>query len=519
MPTTALMTDGPGGVKSEIVDQFSSALDDLFTAAASGSTPRSLEKELWVRLLEVARCVMAVLFALVAVRETDSDLAQRGLTLDDVKLRMDRSYWTTLMTTFGAVCFPLFAYREERPEGGTVTRTPARLGVFRLHKHCKSSELCLEWETRLGSTTPFRQAQQLLTYFTHDAAALEDNTIARHMVIVGSLVSREWQYRSPEEIRKILQERATRETGSDRPIVYISTDAHALRRYVDDTWNAKWKMANGIRLWCVDRKTDRIIHLGGEYIWGDCYAVKAVFEELIAAGYLPADGRYDDEVHARVVFLSDGLPWMVTHLVPLFDDAITILDAYHLLERLASHAAEFYGKGKKRAKNWYKRAALFLFPDFGKSKKKPAKKRRGPRPPKPKDISPERPPAPATDGPENLIWHLIEMTVPKGKKMMKLHLGLLNFIGDNLFRIDYPSYRHLGYQIGSGAMESLHRVGSQMRLKLAGARWLRETTESIFALRMMNLVGKWDEFWAQSTLREQLPDAFAQASRQTQETG
>ena len=76
-------------------------------------------------------------------------------------------------------------------------------------------------------------------------------------------------------------------------------------------------------------------------------------------------------------------------------------------------------------------------------------------------------------------------------KKTELHFGLLRFIGDNLYRIDYQRYRHLGYQIGSGAMESLHRVGSQMRLKLAGARWLRETTEAIFALRMMNLVGKW----------------------------
>lgn len=39
-----------------------------------------------------------------------------------------------------------------------------------------------------------------------------------------------------------------------------STDAHALRRYVDETWSASWKMVNGIRLWCIDRRSGKVMH-------------------------------------------------------------------------------------------------------------------------------------------------------------------------------------------------------------------------------------------------------------------
>ena len=85
--------------------------------------------------------------------------------------------------------------------------------------------------------------------------------------------------------------------------------------------------------------------------------------------------------------------------------------------------------------------------------------------------------------------------------------------------MNYPEYLRRGYQIGSGAMESLHRTGSQQRTKVPGARWLADTSQAVFNFRMVQLVGKWDAFWEQSDLMRQLAGALSpnQAEQATPE--
>jgi len=86
---------------------------------------------------------------------------------------------------------------------------------------------------------------------------------------------------------------------------------------------------------------------------------------------------------------------------------------------------------------------------------------------------------------------------------------LVEYLEHNAYRMNYRRYRALGYQIGSGAMESLHRTGSQKRLKIPGARWLPETSQTLFDLRMLYLCGRWDEFWHQPLLHNKLVEAFS----------
>ena len=73
----------------------------------------------------------------------------------------------------------------------------------------------------------------------------------------------------------------------------------------------------------------------------------------------------------------------------------------------------------------------------------------------------------------------------------------------------YPMYRRRGYQIGSGAMESMHRQVSQLRTKRTGDRWLEATSQAIFNLRTLQFVGRWDEFWEQDDLEEKLAESMA----------
>lgn len=101
-------------------------------------------------------------------------------------------------------------------------------------------------------------------------------------------------------------------------------------------------------------------------------------------------------------------------------------------------------------------------------KKKAHAKRKGHRKKPRGTTNPYRTVHPCKDphGPgEQLMWRLIE------EQSSDALASLSGYVAANLDRIDYSVYRQRGMQIGSGAMESLHRTASQMRLKLAGARW------------------------------------------------
>src|SRR5690606_26885320 len=135
-------------------------------------------------------------------------------------------------------------------------------------------------------------------------------------------------------------------------------------------------MANGLRLWCVDRDDGSIIHLGGEYTWGDCAVVGEILDDLATKGILPGDGDYGGGTVAQIAVVTDGAGWIVDRLVDRFPGAVWILDIYHLLERLASHAAVLYGKGTKNAKAWYEAAARAVSGEPAKKQLK-CRRRRG----------------------------------------------------------------------------------------------------------------------------------------------
>ena len=327
-------------------------------------------------------------------------------------------------------------------------------------------------------------------------------------------------YRSPAEIKEILVTRATRSHKTGRPLIYFSTDAHALRRYVDETWHGAWKMANGLRIWCVDKDTNQIIHLGGEYTWGDCEAVEEIFKTLTRSGHLPADGNYGDDVQAQYVIISDGACWIEKRIVPIFPDSCAILDAYHALETLSKYLKEIFGSETAEAHAFYRRSVYLLLGES--SKKEPrTKTRKGNKKTRKSilkivqlmpveseqfDFCEEE----SSDGIPSQIQEFIDdinaISIPEKKESNRQ--DLIDFLTGNSHRIDFLKYRKLGYQIGSGAMESLHRTASQLRLKIPGATWLQETAHAIFNIRMMTLVGDSRKFWNQPNISELLKSAF-----------
>lgn len=514
-PPAMLLACDDRTVKQEAAALARRATGAMTAAVDEGASVRELEKLSLEFVHELGSLLLSAALARKCARATEADLQARGLNEDQFSLRMERDYWATLSTTLGPVSFPWFAYRDRSVGAGTVTRTPARQAVLPLWKRCRSSELLLEFESRLGSDHPFRHAEQALTFFTHGAVRLEDTTIARHMVTVGNLVDRSWTYRTAESIASILLRRATRDPETDRPLLYASTDAHALRTYVDETWDAQWKMANGIRLWCIDRRSGATIHLGGEYTWGDCEQVEAVFKWLRDTGRMPAGGQFADGLNTQLVLITDGALWIKERVLPLFPTAVPLLDAYHLMEEFAKYSRTRHPGSPYAAQRLYQRMLDALYGPSRSKDGKPPKKRAGhkksrdrsPVPTKPADDAPHakvRGRAPATDRLIELLHDDEEL--PDG--LEEEQQRLIKAIKNNARRIDYERWRCRGYQIGSGAMESLHRTASQMRLKVAGIRCLPETSQAVFNLRMLRLCERWDEFWSDPSLTLRLVDAF-----------
>lgn len=62
--------------------------------------------------------------------------------------------------------------------------------------------------------------------------------------------------------------------------------------------------------------------------------------------------------------------------------------------------------------------------------------------------------------------------------------------------VAYDAFREKGWPVGSGEVESAHRILPQPRLKKPGTWWLPENIDRILALRVIRQNGWWDDFWS-----------------------
>ena len=77
---------------------------------------------------------------------------------------------------------------------------------------------------------------------------------------------------------------------------------------------------------------------------------------------------------------------------------------------------------------------------------------------------------------------------------------MLGYLGDNIHRMDYPTYVANGWLIGSGAVESACKTVVGQRLKLAGMRWGEDGADAVCHLRALfkSERGQWRDFWERS---------------------
>lgn len=77
--------------------------------------------------------------------------------------------------------------------------------------------------------------------------------------------------------------------------------------------------------------------------------------------------------------------------------------------------------------------------------------------------------------------------------------------------VNYGEFEKMGYPIGAGEGESLHRTLSQKRMKLPGAWWSERNVNPMLALRVLRMNDWWGEFWAEKSTTHQGNQSVASA--------
>jgi hypothetical protein len=74
----------------------------------------------------------------------------------------------------------------------------------------------------------------------------------------------------------------------------------------------------------------------------------------------------------------------------------------------------------------------------------------------------------------------------------------ITYFGNQVHRMDYPTYRERGWQIGSGSVESACKSVIGARMKQAGMRWGTDGAEEVAHIRGLfrGELGQWDAFWS-----------------------
>lgn len=156
----------------------------------------------------------------------------------------------------------------------------------------------------------------------------------------------------------------------------------------------------------------------------------------------------------RLVFISDGAPWIRNWIADTFPVAVSILDYYHATQYLYSFA-EAYFPDRHKIEKWMERQKNLLL-----------------------------------ESKVSVVMKTIRKLAPDKPEARKV----LDYYQANQDRMDYKNYLQIGCGIiGSGAIESAHRTIVQKRLKLSGQRWTKRGAQNMLNLRVTHMNGQWNK--------------------------
>jgi len=326
----------------------------------------------------------------------------------------------------------------------------------------RPGQISAELESLSGMTgvqLPFGQGSQLFESLT--LISLSDHSIAKATQAIGYEVQvqeAEWKELSNNEEWLQKQERVV-----DRPKrLYGAIDAAKMhiRGENEDPWKdlkvgawftttAKppknpdddWKIeAQEMTYYCDSMPS----HQFGELLWATgCQRQAHLAEEL--------------------VFLGDGAEWIWSLVEHYYPQAVQIVDWFHACEYFAPIANAAFSDEDQR-QDWISQIRTDLW--YGEL-------------------------ASVIHTCQSLCDHP-QAAIPAIKAV--------TYFTNNQHRMDYPTYRSLGYQIGSGTIESGCKQIVSQRIKISGAIWEFDNVIKTAKARAAYLSGQWPSLTARREL-------------------
>ena len=167
----------------------------------------------------------------------------------------------------------------------------------------------------------------------------------------------------------------------------------------------------------------------------------------------------------EVCAIQDGAEWIVGFVQSHRHDALRILDFAHAAEYLTAIAQLIGASGGHLPAKWLDGVLHRL----------------------------------KHEGPDRLLSHVSWLAV----RYPQVH-DHVSYLQKRRGQMDYPTYQKNGWPIGSGSVESGHKLVMQARLKGPGMHWHPDHVNPMLALRMALCNDRWQECWNdQQQLRQQ----------------
>jgi hypothetical protein len=194
-----------------------------------------------------------------------------------------------------------------------------------------------------------------------------------------------------------------------------------------------------------------------------CHVVGTAGDHAVLGRLMRREARRLQLATAKIKYaVSDGAEWIANEYqrqLPMLD--VHILDYYHLREHVIQTSQVLYDKDPKKAESWHEemmgcvweQGSLVLLDRLG-----------------------------------SYLRH--HPTGPKHKALESLR----DYLRKRVAMTDYPTFRSLGYDCGSGPTESLCGRLTD-RLKGPGMRWDSSNAEAMMALASLYHSGLWDTYW------------------------
>lgn len=302
---------------------------------------------------------------------------------------------------------------------------------------------------RLGSRLPYGEAQEELEMMWGieiSVASVREITM-RNGRLADELIEIE---------KERLEKAAPKATAKPKQLI-VSVDG-AMVQLRNGEWREVKTVAFGEFETIWDAKKQEVVTKTGRI----SYFSSADKAELFSDKAIVEWHRRGGENAEKVVAVNDGAVWIQAFIDYHCPTATRVIDFAHAQEYVATIGKVLYGAESDRFKQWYSKMSKQL----------------------------------GTKAPQRTLNELRFLwTQNQAHPAADEIEAAIRYLERRQTMIDYPYFRKNGIPIGSGIVESGHKVVMQRRMKQAGMRWADESLNPMLALRMAICNKRWSASW------------------------